>query len=68
MKPAPFKYYAPDSVEAALELKAEHGEDAKVLAGGQSLIPAMNFRVAQQEAKRQPAHRSDDVASAGGTR
>ncbi len=47
MKPAPFKYFAPDSLEAALELKAEHGDDAKPLAGGQSLIPAMNFRVAQ---------------------
>ncbi|MDA1330080.1 MAG: xanthine dehydrogenase family protein subunit M [Chloroflexi bacterium] len=47
MKPAPFEYYAPDSLDAALDLKAEHGDEAKVLAGGQSLIPAMNFRVAQ---------------------
>lgn len=47
MKPAPFEYHAPDSLEAALELKAEYGDEAKVLAGGQSLIPAMNFRVAQ---------------------
>ena len=47
MKPAPFEYHAPDSLEAALALKAEHGDEAKVLAGGQSLIPAMNFRVAQ---------------------
>lgn len=47
MKPAPFEYYAPDSLEAALELKARFGDDAKPLAGGQSLIPAMNFRVAQ---------------------
>ncbi|MCW5876107.1 MAG: xanthine dehydrogenase family protein subunit M [Anaerolineales bacterium] len=47
MKPAPFKYFAPDSLEAALELKAQHGDEAKPLAGGQSLIPAMNFRVAQ---------------------
>jgi carbon-monoxide dehydrogenase medium subunit len=47
MKPAPFEYYAADSLEAALALKAKHGDDAKVLAGGQSLIPAMNFRVAQ---------------------
>lgn len=47
MKPAPFEYHAPDSLEAALDLKAEHGDDAKVLAGGQSLIPAMNFRLAQ---------------------
>ena len=47
MKPAPFEYFVPDSLEAALELKAEHGDEAKALAGGQSLIPAMNFRVAQ---------------------
>ena len=47
MKPAPFKYYAPDSLEEALALKAEHGDEAKILAGGQSLIPAMNFRLAQ---------------------
>jgi len=47
MKPAPFEYFAPDSLEAALELKAQHGDEAKALAGGQSLIPAMNFRVAQ---------------------
>lgn len=47
MKPAPFEYFAPDSLEAALELKAQHGDESKALAGGQSLIPAMNFRVAQ---------------------
>jgi hypothetical protein len=47
MKPAPFEYHAPDSLEHALALMAEHGGDAKLLAGGQSLIPAMNFRVAQ---------------------
>jgi CO/xanthine dehydrogenase FAD-binding subunit len=47
MKPAPFKYLAPTSVEEALGHLAEHGYDAKVLAGGQSLIPTMNFRLAQ---------------------
>jgi CO/xanthine dehydrogenase FAD-binding subunit len=47
MKPAPFDYYAPETLEHALELKAQYGDDAKALAGGQSLIPAMNFRVAQ---------------------
>ena len=47
MKPAPFVYLAPDSLDAALEALAEHGADAKVLAGGQSLIPVMNFRLAQ---------------------
>jgi carbon-monoxide dehydrogenase medium subunit len=47
MKPAPFKYYAPTTVQEGLALLAEHGYDAKVLAGGQSLIPTMNFRLAQ---------------------
>ena len=47
MKPAPFEYHAPDSVEEAISLLAEHGYDAKPLAGGQSLIPAMNFRLAR---------------------
>jgi carbon-monoxide dehydrogenase medium subunit len=47
MKPAPFKYIAATSLEHALALKAEHGDDAKFLAGGQSLMPAMNFRLAQ---------------------
>ena len=47
MKPAPFEYYAPTTVEEALSHLAEHGYDAKALAGGQSLIPTMNFRLAQ---------------------
>ena len=47
MKPAPFDYYAPRSVGEAVELLAAHGDDAKILAGGQSLVPAMNFRLAR---------------------
>jgi CO/xanthine dehydrogenase FAD-binding subunit len=47
MKPAPFKYITAISLEHALALKAEYGDDAKFLAGGQSLMPAMNFRLAQ---------------------
>ena len=47
MKPAPFEYQAPDTLDAALEILAEHGDEAKLLAGGQSLIPAMNFRLLQ---------------------
>ncbi|MDY7079954.1 MAG: xanthine dehydrogenase family protein subunit M, partial [Chloroflexota bacterium] len=47
MKPAPFKYYAPTTVEEALAHLAEQGYDAKPLAGGQSLVPTMNFRLAQ---------------------
>lgn len=44
MKPAAFEYHAPRSLDEALALLAEHG-DAKVLAGGQSLVPMMNFRL-----------------------
>ncbi len=47
MKPAPFEWHAPATLDAALALKAAHGEEARFLAGGQSLVPAMNFRVAQ---------------------
>src|SRR5256714_14151049 len=47
MKPAPFDYFAPATLDEALALLAEHGGDAKPLAGGQSLIPAMNFRLAR---------------------
>lgn len=47
MKPAPFEYFAPTTVDEALTHLVEYGYDAKVLAGGQSLIPMMNFRLAQ---------------------
>src|ERR1019366_1598177 len=47
MKPASFRYISATSLEHALSLKAEHGDDAKFLAGGQSLIPTMNFRLAR---------------------
>jgi aerobic carbon-monoxide dehydrogenase medium subunit len=47
MKPAPFEYRAPMSVEDALSVLADSGDDAKVLAGGQSLVPSMNFRLAR---------------------
>ena len=50
MKPAPFEYYAPTSVEEALDKLKELGYSGKVLAGGQSLIPAMNFRMARPTA------------------
>ncbi len=46
MKPAPFEYVRAESIEHALEVKAAAGADARFLAGGQSLIPAMNFRLA----------------------
>ncbi len=50
MKPAQFDYYAPASVEEALDTLAELGYNGKVLAGGQSLIAAMNFRMARPPA------------------
>lgn len=50
MKPAPFEYHAPDSIEEALTLVHDLCDDAKLLAGGQSLVPAMNFRVVQPTA------------------
>jgi aerobic carbon-monoxide dehydrogenase medium subunit len=46
MYSAPFEYAAPTTLEEALSLLEEHGEDAKVLAGGQSLIPLMKLRFA----------------------
>ena len=46
MKPAAFDYYRPQSLDEALSLLAQYAGDAKPLAGGQSLIPAMNFRLA----------------------
>ena len=46
MKPAKFDYYAPASVNEALEILAQLGYNGKILAGGQSLIAAMNFRLA----------------------
>lgn len=49
MKPAPFAYAAPESVAEAVGLLTDHGDDAKVLAGGQSLLAMMNLRVAQPE-------------------
>jgi len=45
MKPAPFTYFAPKSLNAALTLLEKYGAEAKILAGGQSLVPLMNFRL-----------------------
>jgi CO/xanthine dehydrogenase FAD-binding subunit len=47
MKPAAFEYHAPDSLEQALQIMRLHASEGKILAGGQSLVPAMNFRVVQ---------------------
>jgi 2-furoyl-CoA dehydrogenase FAD binding subunit len=45
MKPAPLDYVRAETVEETLGVLAEHGGDAKVLAGGQSLVPALNMRL-----------------------
>jgi len=50
MKPAPFRYIAARSLDQALRLKAEWGDEARFLAGGQSLVPTMNFRLTQPAA------------------
>ena len=47
MKPAPFDYYAPTSVDETCSLLAQYGGDAKLLAGGQSLVPLLALRLAQ---------------------
>ncbi len=53
MKPPPFEYHAPGSTTEALELLSQVGSDGKVLAGGQSLLPLLNLRLAR------PAHLID---------
>ena len=50
MKPRPFDYLRPDTVEEALALLAEYGDDARVLAGGQSLVPMLNLRIVEVDA------------------
>jgi aerobic carbon-monoxide dehydrogenase medium subunit len=64
MKPAAFRYHRPATLDAALALLAEHGDAAKAIAGGQSLVPMMNLRLAQ------PAELVDlgDVAGLDGIR
>ena len=47
MKPAPFAYFAPQEIDEALELLEQHGDEAKILAGGQSLMPLLSLRLAR---------------------
>src|SRR5260370_9927738 len=47
MIPAPFEYVAPKTLEEAVRLLERHGDEAKLLAGGHSLLPLMNLRLAQ---------------------
>jgi 2-furoyl-CoA dehydrogenase FAD binding subunit len=45
VKPAPFAYDRPETLEEALSILGEHGDEAKVIAGGQSLVPLLNMRL-----------------------
>ena len=49
MKPAPFDYVAPTSLGEAAAVLRDHPDEAKIIAGGQSLVPMMNFRLARPE-------------------
>jgi len=49
MNPPPFKYIAPSTVDEALNALSAQGDDAKILAGGQSLTPMLNFRLIHPE-------------------
>ena len=67
MKPRPFDYIRPDTVEEALALLAEHGDDARILAGGQSLIAMLNLRVVEARgADRHHAHSRARCHTRGG--
>ncbi|GAA2055610.1 xanthine dehydrogenase family protein subunit M [Catenulispora yoronensis] len=61
MKPPPVVYHSPDTVEEAVRLLAEHGAEAKVLAGGQSLVPMLNMRLTAP-ARLVDVNRLDDLA------
>ena len=73
MKPAAFEYHAPESIDDVVALLAEHGDEAKPLAGGQSLVPMLALRLARFEhvvdLNRVPAlagiERADGVVAVG---
>jgi len=50
MKPRPFDYICPDTIDEAVALLAEYGDDARILAGGQSLVPMLNLRIVEAAA------------------
>jgi CO/xanthine dehydrogenase FAD-binding subunit len=50
VKPPKFEYHAPSTLEETIHLLGKYGEDARILAGGQSLVPLMNFRIMQPRA------------------
>jgi aerobic carbon-monoxide dehydrogenase medium subunit len=59
MIPASFDYFRPETLDQAIALLGQHGEDAKLLAGGHSLIPAMKLRLAQPKVLIDLAHIGD---------
>jgi carbon-monoxide dehydrogenase medium subunit len=71
VKPPPFRYERPESVDGAAALLAEHGDEAKVLAGGQSLVPILNFRLVRPsvlvDVNRIASLRERDGESVGAT-
>jgi aerobic carbon-monoxide dehydrogenase medium subunit len=71
MKPAPFSYHDPVTLDEAVALLAEHGDDAAVLAGGQSLVPLLSMRLARPEVVVDPRRvpgLTDVVADGSGVR
>ena len=65
MKPRPFDYVRPDTVDEAVALLAEYGDEARVLAGGQSLMAMLNLRLADPGgADRHRADRRNSITSA----
>lgn len=62
MKPPPFEYFEASGLAEALDLLAAHGSDGKVLAGGQSLVPLLNFRI-MRPACVIDVNRLDELAS-----
>lgn len=69
MKPAPFEYLDPRSVGEVVTLLARHGDEAKLLAGGQSLVPMLNFRLARPRVlvDLNRVRGLDDLSEADGT-
>ena len=69
LKPPPFIYFAPDTLDEALDLLREHGDEAKVLAGGQSLVPLLALRLARPsvlvDLNRVPG--MSDISASNGT-
>lgn len=64
MKPPPFAYFDPSTVDEALGLKSQHGPDALVLAGGQSLVPLLSMRLVSPPALID-LNRAGELASLG---